>query len=468
MMNRRALLRCLGGALSLPVLEACQRAAPERVGASASPVVKTPAKRFIGMGVFNGVVPRLWYPSGTESNFTLNSMMQGLEDFQSNLLILKGVDNVAAEKTAGTNGHAEGVNSLFSGWSPREAPVGSNTWHGQGQSVDQAIAQGLTQQGVLTRFGSLPLITQGGGSYGGLSFAGKEQEVNAVGSPDDLFNLMFQDQDQSAKAIQQARARRLSVLDGSIADYTRLSSRVSGEDKRRIDGYLQALRELEMRLAAGASCDPSGKKPGLTAPSKDLVVTAFLDMMVLAFTCDLTRVFTFSFDHAGGGGTSFPWLGINDDWHELSHQAADAEVNRNGAQVGSGTDKFVKVHQWWAGRIKYLLQQLNAVTTPEGTTLLDETVLVRGSELGLDHTHIDVPLLIAAGKNTPLRAGRYLNLTPERPLYIDGAQSNKVYPGGVPHNNFLVTLLHAFGLQGDTFGDPAICTGNLDAAILGS
>jgi len=93
-------------------------------------------------------------------------------------------------------------------------------------------------------------------------------------------------------------------------------------------------------------------------------------------------------------------------------------------------------------------------------------VIVQASEIGFDHTHIDVPFLIMAGDKTPFNVGQYVNLAPARPIYIDGWQASKVDPAGVAHNKLLVSLLHAFGVPAQTFGDPNIGTGDIDAQLL--
>jgi hypothetical protein len=272
---------------------------------------------------------------------------------------------------------------------------------------------------------------------------------------------MFQDAQLGAAAAAKARARRKSVLDGAATDYQALAAKVSGEDKRRVDAHLQSLREVEQRIAAAAACDP--KNVTVSAADNGAKFRSYLDLMVLALNCDLTRVITLSFDHAGGGGIQFPWIGVNDDWHELSHQAASEYYG--GQALGPGTAKFLKIHQWFSQQLAYFVSQLKAITTPDGNTLFDETIILQGSEQGFDHSHIDIPFLILAGDKTPIRTGRYVNFVPDRPVFIDGAQPDKQY-GGVPHNKLLVTLLHAFGVSAASFGDPSIGGGDIDALIL--
>ena len=93
--NRRQVLRCFGGALlALPTLEACSRPrSGEAIARAASRLSGPAAKRFVGVGIWNGVVPRLWYPQGgTETSFTLGAMLQDLAPHQANMIVLKGCE----------------------------------------------------------------------------------------------------------------------------------------------------------------------------------------------------------------------------------------------------------------------------------------------------------------------------------------------------------------------------------------
>ena len=365
---------------------------------------------------------------------------------------------MAAEKTGGVDGHHEGEPSLLTGKSP--VKIADLQFSPRGISVDQRFANYLGSTGVVTRYASLQFGVSN--DIACLSYAGDNQTLAPQTSPDDVFSLLFQNASQTQQELAKVRARRKSILDGASAEYASLSSMVSGEDKRRIDAHLEAVRDLESRLSVTATCDPSGRAPNLAANAGiDQQWKAFLDLSVLAFACDLTRVITLAFNHGGGGGISYPWLGIGDDWHELSHAVVGEDPNG-----GSATDKFVAIHRWHSQQLAYFVAQLKATASVDGGTLFDETVMLTGSELGFDHCHYDIPFLVFAGDKTPVSGGRYVNLAPARPIQISGGQSDVVYGGGVAHNNMLLTLLHALGVPDTTFGDPSICTGDLDAALL--
>ncbi len=435
--SRRNILRCAGGALLLPVLEACERA-PMAQSFRGGGLTRT-ARRFVAVGKWNGTLPEEFFPA-TAGDLALGRLHESLAGHRENMLLVRGVDNAVALEASMKNGHAEGVASLLTGTESFEEPAGSNTWHATGQSVDQAIADHLTAEGIATRFGSLQLgIPAGSGGYGAMSYAAADQPMNAATNPSNVFSLLFDDFTQTAEELARRKARKLSVLDGAISEFDGLRTRVSAEDRQRVEAHLESLRSVEMRVSSIADCDPSGYTP----PEGDNAVRwrAMLDMIVLAFSCDLTRVVTLTWDHAGGGGTPFPWLGIDEDWHEISHQIV-------GQAAGDPAwERFVQIQQWFAQELAYFADRLAETQTPDGP-LLDHTIVLEGTELSFNHETPDMPFLMLAGAETPLRRGSFLEL-----------------PNKQPHNKLLTTLCHAFGMTNEGFGAPQH-TGDLDAELL--
>src|SRR5262249_56652028 len=132
-------------------------------------------------------------------------------------------------------------------------------------------------------------------------------------------------------------------------------------------------------------------------------------------------------------------IATDTDMQELSHKIAPAKPGDQSMK------DFAKVVQWFTGQLANFIDRLKAVTLPDGSTLLDETVVFQGSEISFNHDQPDMPFLVVAGGKTPFRTGRFVQTPPK-----------------TPHNNLLLTLLHAFGLQATTFGDPAYATADLD------
>ena len=285
------------------------------------------ARRFCAFGKWNGTLPSEFFPSTTGSGLQVGRLHEPLADLREHMIYLRGLDNIVAMESSERNGHAEGVASMLTGRASFEEPAGSNSWHGSGQSVDQAIAKHITQSVASTRFESLQLgVPAGSGGYGAVSYAGSQQPMNATAHAQGVFSLLFDDFNGDPAELERRKARKLSVLDGAISEFDALTPKVSGADRIRIEAHLDGLRSVEQRVQAIVECDPTAYKP--PSGERDVIWRAMLDMTVLAFACDLTRVVTFTWDHAGGGGTPFPWLGIDEDFHEISHQVVgDAPVS---------------------------------------------------------------------------------------------------------------------------------------------
>ncbi len=452
-MNRRTMMRGFGGVLvALPALEACSKpdasgAGPrERTAARASALVATPARRFIAMMRPNGVDPPLWFPTGGERNFVLSPQTAAFEAVREHLILTHGIDNrVAIDQNAdgGGNGHIEGVSSLLTGWGARLLQAGTNDWAPLGgPSVDQILADLHAQNGYVGRARGLYFGEQGMGGYSGISIRKDLAYEDAFADFDVLFESSKPTTDL---ARENARLTRKSVLDGTKADFAALSSRVSGEDKRRIDQHLEALRSIELRLSQVSAVEckaPVAGEPAGDDERREL----FNDIIVAAFACDATRVAGLSFYHSGGGGPQLPELGVLEDIHELSHQVADmAKDPSHGSHA-----LFTKYHDWFSKKTVSLVQKLKAVATPEGT-LFDDTVLFQGSELAVNHACPNMPFVILAGHATPFKTGRFVE-----------------FASGTMHTHLLTTLLNAFNHPATSVGDPKYASGHLNSALFGA
>jgi len=444
-MDRRAVLRGLGGLLvALPVLEGCSRmddvpSAPARepkVGTRRDALVGTPAKRFVALMCPNGVDPSLWFPTGSETSFTLNQQNAPLEPIKAHLVLTQGILNKLAIDTPNGNGHAEGVQSLLTGFSPRD--VGGNDWRlSQGPSIDQIIAEHHAKAGFVGRVRGIHLGEEAPGTYSAISIkpSGDREDYTW-----DMRALFDSPGAESAAALERARLRNKSVLDGTRADYTKLAARVSGEDKRRIDAHLEALRSIEVRFNQVTACaNPNLPEAANDDQRRDLIY----DIITAAMTCDATRVATVVFRHSGGGGPTLPFINVFEDIHELSHQIVGAPA---GAKA---RNDFTAYHRWWSQKTLRFIQKMKDTPMPGGGSLFDDVVFFQGSEIGHDHHCRDMPFLLAAGAKTPLRTGRFVRFSP-----------------GAMHTHLLTTLLHAFGIDAAQVGDPRYAPGNLDKELL--
>jgi hypothetical protein len=309
-------------------------------------------------------------------------------------------------------------------------------------SVDQLIADKIAASSSKTKFASLELGVriEGQEPLRVISYRGANQPNLAVDDPWAVYSRLFANADLGAADLARTLEEQRSVLDFVSGDITRLQTRFGAADRLRLDAHLTGIRELEQRL----SMTPTACTP-LTLPAKlntrdmasfPAVTKLQLDLLILAHSCGLTRVSTFMFANADSW-QYFPWIGVNEEHHELSH----AGDNDTASQA-----KLVTINQWHSEQIAYLLDGLSAAKEADGTSLLDNTVLLWGNELGAGntHSHKNIPWLLAGGAGGFFKTGRALQLADR------------------PHNDLLVSVCQAMGYSDVTsFGIPGVCTGPL-------
>ncbi len=449
--SRRTLLRGAGGvAIALPWLEIMGQ--PARAWAGG-----TTAQRFVTMYTPGGSVindgsgNNRWRPSGTETDFTLSSILMPLEPMRHKLLIYDGLSLLSS------NGHHNGgMQSWLSGWGQ-----GSDGF-GRGPSIDQVIA-GLISADKPMRSLQVAVRWGTGRTHGLVHPLNSPNLEDAEGNnpipprldPQAIFASLFSTLDPSTAPDALARvARKKSVLDYVDRGLNGLSSRLSGGDKQRVDQHLTKVRELEQALDemppisevcyAPELIDTSDYNPdtglnsNLAGDILDLDTDAsipkvgkfMMDMLVMALACDITGVASFQWTDTEAKHT-FPWLDLPNHHHYYQHDG------------GFAPDQLEKIYTWYAGQHEYFLQQLDAIDLG-GHSLLDETVVLFGSEVAQpsNHNQENMPFMLAGGGGG-LRGGRFLR-------HADLADRS--------HNNLLLAILRLFGDERETFGNPEFCS----------
>jgi hypothetical protein len=388
------------------------------------------AKRFVVFFSPNGTIHRFWRPTGTENDFTFapGSILEPLAAHRSQLVVLDGLD------FHGANNHDPGMAAMLTGGG------GAGTATG-GASVDQVIARHI---GTGTKFASVELGVQtsawGGSTSTRMSYAGAGKFVPPDDSPRNAFTRLFGDLAGGAEQMERLRLRRQSILDGLGDELADLHGRLGGEERVKLESHLASLREVEkgVQTPAGAGCQVPAEPARVGLYDNDVfpqVAKLQIDMAVQALACGLTRVASVQLSHTIGDRV-YTWLGVGEGHHSLSH-TDDGRADK--------IAEFVKVERWNAEQFGYLLTRLKQTPDPAGGNLLDGTVVLWAKELGDGrmHTCESVPWVLAGGGGTAWRTGRYLRL------------------GGAKHTRVLVSLCHAFGLELQTFGDPASGSGPL-------
>jgi len=449
--NRRRLLSGLG-ALGVSLTAPIWRATT----AFGQDATRAHARRFIGIFSANGTIGGEFFPAvnNGESPLALGQILSPLKQHAKQLLVLKGVHmNSTVEDELGVTGankpggpHMKGPGAMLTGGSLMEGTftgAGGPAGYADRVSVDQFIAQRLGNQ---TKFASLEfgVRIEGQEPLRVISYRGANQPAIALDDPFKMYTRLLGDSGLSDAALAKQLKEGQSVLDFLQDDLTTLQKRLDVSDRTRLDAHLSSLRNIEQRLSSAAkACSP------LELPSKfdtramenfPAVGRLQTDLMVLAHRCDLTRISTFMWANADSW-QYYPFAGVNEEHHELSHAAEDDAVSR---------EKLVKINAWHAEQIAYLLDQLAAAKETDGSSLLDHSIVLWGNEIGAGNTHSykDIPWLLAGGASGYFRMGRSLQF------------KNR------PHNDLLVSICNAMGLDDvKSFGIPGVCTGALQELV---
>jgi Alkyl hydroperoxide reductase, large subunit len=438
---RRTILRGLGTAIALPVLDAMTPAL-----ASSQLPGKTPI-RMAFVYVPNGIDMRHWNPDYEGKLQELPRILKPLEPFKNDITLLGNLThNNGRALLDGPGDHGRCCASYLTGVQPRKTMVDIKA----GISCDQIVANKI---GHLTRFASLEVgledARQAGDCDSGYSCAytnnlawrSETQPLPPILDPRALFERLF---GSGPVLSPEARARqtrfRRSILDFVSGDTKKLQSDLGPTDRRKLDEYLSSIREIERQLEKAendnAQIDPGMEKPyGVPADFAEHF-RLMTDMITVAFQADLTRVVTFLVTREG---TSRPYreIGIPDGHHPLTHHKNDPEMMEKVAQINCyHMEQFAK----WIGKLKAI---------EEGdSNILNNSMIVYGAGLadGNRHTHEDLPTLIAGRGGNYIRPGRRI-----------------VYRKETPMSNLFLSMMDCMGVHVEHFGD---ASGRLDGLTL--
>ena len=237
--------------------------------------------------------------------------------------------------------------------------------------------------------------------------------------PAAVFDRLFSrdDSESNKKGNGIRQSRRQSVIDFALDDANRLHHRLGTADRRKLDEYLYALRDIEKRLTMseklglGNDGTPQYPRPAGVPKELDEHCRLMLDMLTLALQTDSTRVATFMFANEGSN-RSHPQLGAPESHHQLSHHGKSSEKQ----------DKIAKINHYYVQKLVYFLDALAHVSEGD-STLLDNSLILYGSGIsdGDRHNHDNLPILMAGSGGGRVETGRhitYLRQTPLCDLYL--------------------------------------------------
>ncbi len=426
--SRRTFLHGIGATIGLPVFETFAAAAPVSV-----------PRRMAVLYVPNGVDVARWKVNGTGADYEISESLKPIEKFRKDFTIIEGLEH--ENGTAGPDGggdHARANASYLTGVRPRKT-AGADIQ--LGTSMDQIAANAL---GDLTRFSSLELSTEGVRKSGvcdsgyscayqfNLSWRSSTQPVAPESNPRLVFERLFGTGkgEERTKNRERRIALRKSILDFVNDEAKSLHQQLGRNDKQKLDEYLTGVREIEQRIEKAEKFglpDPKRDAPGGIPSKFEDHLRLIMDMQVLAFQTDSTRVSTFILAHEGSN-RSFRDIGVPEGHHTLSHHRDDPEK----------LDKIAKIDQFYTRQFAYYLEKMSAVKEADGKSLLDHSMVLWGGGLsdGNRHRHNDLPIILAGRGGGGFKTGRHLNLGKDTPM-----------------TNLHLSMLEQLGVKEEVFGD---------------
>lgn len=431
--SRRQVLRGMGTALALPMLEG---ALPLSALAQSLKPAQRP-NRIAFLFVPNGVNMEHWTPTAEGALDTLPTVLEPLQPLRSEFQVLTGL----AQRNAfalgdGPGDHARSSAAWLTGVHPKKT-AGSDIQNGI--SADQVASQ---QIGGRTRLPSLELGCERGAVSGNcdsgyscaysssISWRSPTTPMPKEVNPRMVFERLFGDSELADESLQKRRRQRISILDLVAEDAAELKRKLGSRDKLKIEEYFTSVRDIETRLERmeenEAKLVKMGQKPTGVPSDYGEHVRLMGDMMILAFQADLTRISTFMFANEGSN-RNYRNIGISDGHHDISHHGKQAEKLEKKRQI----DRF-HVEQ-----LAYILNRMRSIREVEGT-LLDNTMLLYGGGIGDGdrHNHDDLPILLAGRGAGTLKPGRHIR-----------------FRQGTPLNNLFLSMLDKVGVDVEQLGD---------------
>ena len=419
---RRTMLKGVGVAMALPFLDAMLptlRAATR------------PSNRFLAFYVPNGMAMEYWTPKGEGKNFELSPILTPLAPFRDQMLVFSGI------KSSWNYIHAGASGSFLTGTKTggkNETEIIADV------SIDQLLGRHFASE---TQVGSLEMsmdVPANAGACTGnlscaythtLSWRSEKQPLPPDWNPRSVFERLFGDSGSTDAAARQARMNQSkSILDSVSGKLASLKKELGATDQSRVNEYTDAVRDVERRIQrAEEQRDielPTIAQPQGAPPVFEDHLALMLDLQLLAFQSDLTRVITFMIAKEQSA-RPYPQIGVPEAHHPLSHHDNVPEL----------VAKMSKINTYHTQLLAGYLTKLRA--TPDGDgNLLDHMTILYGSGISnsTGHSGDNLPLLLLGGGGGTLKGGRHIR-----------------YSDKPSNANLLVTIMDKMGMPVDHVGN---------------
>lgn len=423
-LSRRTVLRAAGASVALPLLDAM---IPAQTALAQTAAGAQPRMAFIYFP--HGAVDSKWTPATTGRSFEFSTILEPLEPFRDKLTIVSGLDNRLA------NGPVHAITPAT--WLSSVAPRPSHDPFG-GVTADQIAADHIGQESPLP---SLEIATEESGgaaacdsTYGctfsrTISFRTPTTPLPMEVNPRKLFRRLF-GQGDTLEERAQLMQRESSILDLIMAETQTLKRSLAPGDERRIDDFLESVREIERRVQKIANSDVSRMDlpdAPLGIPSSfDEHINLLFDLLALAFETNMTRIATFMMA-AEVSDMTYAHIGVRDAFHPLSHHN----------YIPAMLERLTRVQTYHSEVFARFVSRLAELPDGDGS-ILDQSILFYGSNMSDSnaHSHVDLPSAVVGGGCGKLNGGQHVR-----------------YPDGTPLANLVLTLLQRAGVEIESLGD---------------
>ena len=442
-LSRRTVLRSMGAAVSLPLLEAMVPARTLLARTAAAPRTRLVCIEMVhgsAGSTQHGMDQHYWMPEKVGRDFAFTPILEPLEPFRDYVTVVTRTDLRAAEAWSANEEGADHFRSsaVFLTAAHPKQTEGSDVE--AGTSIDQIYAQRFGQD---TPLPSLQLgienVDQAGACgfnyacvYSGpISWSSPTAPMPMTIDPRMAFENLFGDGGSPADRAARQRANK-SILDGITRDVGRLQRDLGRRDQARLSTYLESVREIERRIQKIEQRNASGEERELPAApfgvpdSWEDHVKLMFDLQVLAFSSEVTRVSSFKMSRDTSNRV-FPDSGIKTPFHTMSHHGS----------VASRIDEYAKLNRYHMTMLPYFLDKMRS--TPDGDgNLLDHSLVLWGSPMGDSnvHAHKRLPVLVLGKGGGTVRGNNHVQCADE-----------------TPYANVLLSTLHALGVDQAAIGD---------------
>ena len=401
-LSRRAILRGAGVALALPWLDAMQPAIASAASATAP-------KRFAWVYVPNGVVQDAWHPTTAGADWEMTSSLEPLSSFRKQVNVFTGLDR---EFRGGTGVHAQAGCCWLTSSPPTEALDGGFPVN---LSLDQLIARNIGKDTLLP---SLELSCNDHTNqketryFENISWYGPGYAASVRKNPRAVFDQLFGKPDPRVR----------SVLDAVLADARHLDRQLGGADRVKLGEFLDSVRGVEKQIQKAEARSSHKQTPPILRPEgrpedRGEYIRLMIDLTVIAFQQDLTRVATLVIDPER-------W-----DTPRMYHGVFDAPQNHHVLTHTKGEEakeKLKRIDRFHVAQFAHFTKRLDEIPEGDGS-LLDNCLLTYGSGMGNGtiHDYNDLPIVTAGGLDGTIRTGHHhrFSKTPVANLWLTTAQA---------------------------------------------